>query len=70
MVVYAGPAREGRRRRAGAGADTHVLLTVSIGIAESDGVVRTPREVLVSADEALYRAKQKGRNRVSTAPRK
>jgi len=42
MVVYAGPAREGRRRRAGVGADTHVSLTVSIGIAESDGVVRPP----------------------------
>ncbi|MRR58154.1 MAG: GGDEF domain-containing protein [Deltaproteobacteria bacterium] len=65
-----GPAREGRRRRAGAGADTHVSLTVSIGIAESDGLVRTPREVLAVADEALYRAKQKGRNRVSAAPRK
>jgi len=65
-----GPAREERRRCVCSGADTHVSLTVSIGIAECYGVVRPPREVLASADEALYRAKQKGRNRVSAAPRK
>lgn len=64
------PAREGRRRRSGTGADTQVTLTVSIGIAESDGAMRTPREVLASADEALYRAKQRGRNRLSAAQRK
>jgi diguanylate cyclase (GGDEF)-like protein len=41
-------------------------VTVSIGLAEPGGELRTPAEVLKAADEALYRAKQAGRNRVST----
>ena len=40
-------------------------VTVSMGVAEPDGQRATPAEVLVSADRALYRAKQAGRNRVS-----
>jgi diguanylate cyclase (GGDEF)-like protein len=41
-------------------------VTVSIGVAQPDGAaLRTPGQVLKSADEALYRAKQGGRNRVS-----
>jgi diguanylate cyclase (GGDEF)-like protein len=39
-------------------------VTVSIGIAAPTDS-RTPREVLRAADEALYRAKKAGRNRVS-----
>src|SRR5882672_1713248 len=39
-------------------------VTVSIGVAQPDGAtLRTPGQVLKSADEALYRAKQGGRNR-------
>jgi diguanylate cyclase (GGDEF)-like protein len=40
-------------------------VTVSIGVAEPSDVRATPRAVLKAADEALYRAKQAGRNRVS-----
>ena len=41
-------------------------VTVSIGLAEPGGELRTPADVLKAADEALYRAKQAGRNRLST----
>jgi diguanylate cyclase (GGDEF)-like protein len=41
-------------------------VTVSIGLAQPGGELRTPAEVLKAADEALYRAKQAGRNRLST----
>jgi GGDEF domain-containing protein len=40
-------------------------VTVSIGAAEPGGEARTPAQVLKAADEALYRAKRGGRNRVS-----
>ena len=42
-----------------------VSVTVSIGLAESNDTQRTPEQVLQAADRALYRAKDKGRNRVS-----
>ena len=41
-------------------------VTVSIGLAAPEGELRTPAQVLKAADEALYRAKQAGRNRLST----
>jgi len=41
-------------------------VTVSIGLAERGDASHTPAQVLKAADEALYRAKQAGRNRVST----
>jgi diguanylate cyclase (GGDEF)-like protein len=41
-------------------------VTVSIGLAQSGERLHTPTQVLKAADEALYRAKQAGRNRVST----
>ena len=40
-------------------------VTISIGAAEPAGETATPAQVLKAADEALYRAKQAGRNRVS-----
>ena len=40
-------------------------VTVSIGVAAPGGRRRTPAQVLKAADEALYRAKQAGRNRLS-----
>jgi GGDEF domain-containing protein len=41
-------------------------VTVSIGLADSTGGVGSPEVILKKADQALYRAKEKGRNRVST----
>jgi diguanylate cyclase (GGDEF)-like protein len=43
-----------------------VSMTVSIGIAESQPKLRA-EEVIEQADQALYRAKQGGRNRIETA---
>ena len=52
--------------RRGEGAAEIVLsVTVSIGVAGSDATHDTPEKVIKAADEALYRAKQAGRNRVS-----
>jgi len=50
---------------------SHLSVTVSIGVAEPGTRNRQPEQVIQSADQALYRAKNKGRNRVevaSTAP--
>lgn len=46
-------------------------VTVSIGVSEPSTRYRQPEQVIQAADQALYRAKHKGRNRVelaSTAP--
>ena len=43
-----------------------VTVTVSIGVADSTGNTSSPWEVLKLADKALYRAKGKGRNCVSS----
>jgi len=49
------PARAGSRQS---------LITVSIGVAEPSGRLKTPDQVLLAADRALYQAKEQGRNRV------
>jgi diguanylate cyclase (GGDEF)-like protein len=41
-------------------------VTVSIGAAQRTGLLDTPEAVIRAADEALYRAKGAGRNRVGT----
>jgi diguanylate cyclase (GGDEF)-like protein len=48
-----------------------ISVTVSIGAAEPTARFRSVEQVIQSADQALYRAKQSGRNRVelSSAPR-
>ena len=46
-------------------ADKTLSVTVSMGVAQPGGARRTPAQVLKAADEALYRAKQAGRNRIS-----
>ena len=45
--------------------ETTLSVTVSIGVAEPQGQHTAPAEVLRAADQALYRAKEAGRNRVS-----
>ncbi|MFH1020537.1 MAG: GGDEF domain-containing protein, partial [Pseudomonadota bacterium] len=52
-------------RQKGGGAGKKVSLTISIGMAQSDTSRKTPQAVIKAADQALYRAKEGGRNRVS-----
>ena len=59
-------AEDGSRRRGAGNAEKHLSVTVSIGACAPDARLRTPAQVIKAADEALYRAKQSGRNRVST----
>ena len=58
--------KQGSKQRGARGQRESALsVTVSIGVAGPDKRQRTPAEVIKAADEALYRAKQGGRNRVS-----
>ncbi len=43
-----------------------IMITVSIGVAERNHRHDSPDQVVQAADKALYRAKEAGRNRVST----
>jgi diguanylate cyclase (GGDEF)-like protein len=56
----------GAKRRGEGAADKRLSVTVSIGACTPSANLRTPAQVIKAADEALYRAKQGGRNRVST----
>jgi diguanylate cyclase (GGDEF)-like protein len=58
-------AKAGRSRRGSASPVEGVAVTISIGLAERTDAHRSPEQVLQAADRALYRAKEKGRNRVS-----
>ena len=44
--------------------EEHLIVTISIGVAQSGNDGNTPSELLRRADERMYRAKQEGRNRV------
>ena len=55
---------EGAKRRGEGGSEKMLSVTVSIGVAGPKSGA-TPQHVIKAADEALYRAKQAGRNRVS-----
>jgi diguanylate cyclase (GGDEF)-like protein len=58
---------EGKKRRGDLSAtDKFLQVTVSIGASAPSASAATPAQVIRAADEALYRAKQSGRNRVST----
>lgn len=43
-----------------------IVITVSIGVAERNHKHSSPDQVVMAADKALYRAKEAGRNRVSS----
>ena len=54
-----------RRRGARSGRNTRPLrVTVSIGVAERGDALRAPEAVIKAADQALYKAKDGGRNQV------
>ncbi len=53
------PRKSGRRAK-------RVAVTVSIGVAEPESRQSNPLTVIDAADQALYRAKQAGRNRIET----
>ena len=42
-------------------------VTVSIGVAEKQAKYNSTQDIMKSADDALYKAKKKGRNRVETS---
>lgn len=58
--------KQGEGKRGSRGSCTEVSVTISIGVAESGEGQGSPAEVMKAADKALYRAKNKGRNQVST----
>ena len=67
ISVPAQPKRAPREPRAAREATKEVAVTISIGCAQRAGERKSPWEVLKAADQALYRAKAKGRNRVVSA---
>jgi PleD family two-component response regulator len=57
--------KKSRKRGSYRNADKKVSVTISIGVCER-GRGEQPDQILKKADEALYRAKKGGRNRVAT----
>jgi two-component system cell cycle response regulator len=58
-AVAASPIRAGK---------TMIPVTISLGVASTERADQPPTILIQAADEALYRAKAAGRNRVETAP--
>ncbi len=59
------PPKKPQARAARKRATKHLSVTVSIGLAERSDRRNTADKVIKAADQALYRAKKSGRNRVS-----
>lgn len=66
-IAVAAPVPKRSRKPAATPAMRDVSVTISVGWARRDTHRRAPEDVLKSADQALYRAKDKGRNRVVAA---
>ncbi|MCC7547754.1 MAG: GGDEF domain-containing protein [Burkholderiales bacterium] len=64
-VVPRAPVRDPSRQGSGPADSLTVLVSVSVGVAERSERAMAPGDVLVAADRALYRAKHRGRNRLS-----
>jgi GGDEF domain-containing protein len=56
----------GSKLRGEGSPEKHLSVTVSIGASGPGKRQRAPAQVIKKADEALYRAKEGGRNKVST----
>ena len=67
IAVPAQAKRAPREPRSAREGTKEVAVTISIGCAQRAGERKSPWEVLKAADQALYRAKAKGRNRVVSA---
>jgi len=79
LIICTGTEKEGaamlaeRARAAVEGRPIHALgrdhrLTISVGVASKSWNMKRPQELLKAADQAVYRAKQLGRNCVVVAP--
>lgn len=68
FVVRGPDRRRANRNRKSHPAKTETNVTVSVGIAGSNGTSVTVDQVLRSADKALYKAKARGRNCTIIAP--
>lgn len=61
-----GRIRAARKREKSKGKRPQAVITVSIGVAERNSRHGLPDQVIRAADQALYRAKEDGRNRIRT----
>jgi diguanylate cyclase (GGDEF)-like protein len=61
-----GRIRAARKREKSQGKRRQATITVSIGVAERNSRHGVPDQVIRAADQALYRAKEDGRNRIRT----
>ena len=64
-LVLRSPERDPRLQGRMRATPVTLSVSVSIGLAERGERAMTPAHVLIAADRALYRAKHKGRNRLS-----